>query len=67
MPYRSHLWFILAAATASRAEVVALSEKSNHVTEAITIVDAPPEQIYQRVTDYAHWPSHFGRSYAQRG
>ncbi len=40
----------------ARADSVSLSEKPDHVTEAIVVVDASPAQIYQLVTDYARWP-----------
>jgi uncharacterized membrane protein len=47
---------VLALATDAAGQNVSLTEQPDHVTVATVIVDAPPEQIYALVTDYAHWP-----------
>jgi uncharacterized protein YndB with AHSA1/START domain len=44
------------AATA-HADAIPMSEKPDHVTEAIVTVDAPPDEVYRAVTDYAQWPT----------
>lgn len=45
----------LVIAADAHAGGISLSEKPNHVTEAVIVVDASPAQIYELVTDYAHW------------
>lgn len=47
---------VLAFAADARGESVSLTEQPGDVTEATVIVDAPPAQVYELVTDYAHWP-----------
>jgi uncharacterized membrane protein len=46
----------LALATDADGENVSLTENPDYVTEATVIIDAPPAQIYELVTDYARWP-----------
>ena len=49
-------YFVVAAhPTIVRADGVTLTEKSDHVTEAVATIDATPTQIYDVVTDYANW------------
>jgi uncharacterized membrane protein len=46
----------LALAADAHGENVSLTEKPDNVTEATAIIDAPPAQVYELVTDYARWP-----------
>lgn len=46
----------LALATDADGENVSLTEKPEDVTEATVMIDAPPAQVYELVTDYARWP-----------
>jgi uncharacterized membrane protein len=46
----------LALAADAHGENVSLTEKPDDVTEATVLIDAPPAQIYELVTDYARWP-----------
>ena len=48
---------MLGIAHEAHAESVPLVERPDHVTEAVVIVDASPAEIYQLITDYAHWPA----------
>jgi hypothetical protein len=43
-------------ASDARADPVVLTERPEYVTEAVTVVDAPPAQVYALATDYARWP-----------
>jgi uncharacterized protein YndB with AHSA1/START domain len=43
----------------ARAHAVALREVRSHVTESTVIIDAPPEEIYAVITDYANWQQIF--------
>jgi hypothetical protein len=47
-------------AAATYADPVVIREAGGHVTEATTVVDATPSQIYALVTDYTHWPGLLG-------
>lgn len=47
---------ILAVPGAAHAQRIALVERPNHTTEATVDVDAPPDEVYALVTDYASWP-----------
>jgi len=40
----------------ARADPVVLTERPEHVTEAVAVVDAPPAEVYALATDYARWP-----------
>ena len=40
-----------------RAAIV--HEAGDHVTTASIVIDAPIDQVYALVTDYAHWPTAF--------
>ena len=46
---------MLAAPGAARAERITLVERPDHTTEATVDVDAPPDEVYALVTDYASW------------
>lgn len=46
-------------ATSAHADVVELQEAPDHWTEATVIVDAPSDDVYALVTDYARWPTVF--------
>ncbi len=48
---------LLALAVPAEADPIAVTEKPGHVTEATVTIAATPEQIYDLVTDYAHWTS----------
>lgn len=56
---RSTFIATLAIATAAHADVVALREAPDHTTETTVIVDAPSDEVYALVTDYARWPGVF--------
>lgn len=47
----------LALPVHARAEAFAVVEKPGHISEASVTIDAPPERVYELVTDYAHWPA----------
>jgi carbon monoxide dehydrogenase subunit G len=49
----------VAAAAPARADAVSLTEKSDHTTEGVVTVDAPPDQVYAAATDYANWEALF--------
>jgi polyketide cyclase/dehydrase/lipid transport protein len=51
---------VMLTAAEARADVVTLSEKPDHVTEGVAIIDASPHDVYALVTDYSHWPEMFG-------
>lgn len=46
-------------AAEARADVVQTFERPGHITEASIVIDAPPEQVYAFVTDYASWTKNF--------
>lgn len=48
--------FLIGGPVAVGAEPIHIVEKGGHVTEASVIVDAPPDEVYRAVTDYARWP-----------
>lgn len=49
----------IAVASDARADQLTLTEKPEHVTEGMVTVDATPSEIYEVVTDYAHWRTVF--------
>jgi uncharacterized protein YndB with AHSA1/START domain len=59
----SRVWsaaIVAVAALASSVEArVALVEKPGHVTAVSIVVDAPPQQVYDQLTDFPHWRSLF--------
>lgn len=51
---------VLSLASEASADGVVLTEKPDHVTEGVAILDASPHDIYMLVTDYDHWAKVFG-------
>jgi uncharacterized membrane protein len=49
----------LALAAKASAEPIEISQKPDHVTEAVAIVNAPPSEVYILATDYRRWSSVF--------
>ncbi len=53
----------LPAQTAGAASAIDLHDlpgTDGRWTEGVAIVPAPPALVYDWLTDYAHWPAHFG-------
>lgn len=46
---------VVAGTAERRGEAIPLTERPDHVTSAVVIVDAPAEEIYALMTDYANW------------
>lgn len=40
----------------ARADGISLTELPDHVTQSVVVIDAPPAEVYRRMTDYARWP-----------
>jgi uncharacterized membrane protein len=55
-----YLTLTMTFAAAAHADPITLTEKPDHVTEAVVTIDAPPDAVYRVVTDYASWPSLLG-------
>jgi carbon monoxide dehydrogenase subunit G len=49
------IFAVVAGAHAALAEPISIRERGDHVTEGVATIDASPQQVYDLVTDYAHW------------
>jgi len=58
---------VVAGAHAALAEPINIRERGGYVTEGVATIDASPQQVYDLVTDYAHWRDTLTRVSKERG